>query len=434
MNIKILRGRILSFKTEPQGIDDKDSYLYIEDGAIAIEGEKIVALGSFNKVRSKYKQYKLIDHRPHLLMAGFIDPHIHYVQTQVVASYAPNLLKWLYNYTFVEEQKFINFTHAEQIAAKFFTELINNGTTTACTFCSVHPHSVEAFFKESEKHNMAMIGGKVLMNRNCPDKLRDNPQLSYDESKRLIKKWHNRGRQKYAITPRFAITSTPEQLEAAGALLAENPDCYLQTHLSENKDEIALTKQLYPVHKDYLSIYEFYGLLGEKSLFAHSIHLSESEKDLMAQSNSVAISCPTSNLFLGSGLFNMQQMKKAGIRIGVATDIGGGTSYSMLQTMGDFYKVQQMNNYHLNPLSSFYMMTLGNALILSMEEEIGTLEVGSYADIIVLNSRATSAMELRAKTINNLSEELFLLQTLGDDRSIVQTYIAGKAAKYADKS
>jgi len=428
-NITIIRGRVLSFLSEPMNVTDSNSYIFIKDGALAISEGKIVGRGEYADISAVNKGAKTIDHRPHLLMAGFIDPHIHFVQMQVVASYAANLLEWLNKYTFIEEQKFAKLDHASMIATAFFDELIANGTTTASAYCSVHSNSVEAFFSEAKKRNMAMIAGKVMMDRNCPNELQDNAQSSYDDSKKLIEKWHGQGRLKYAITPRFAITSTPEQLEMAGALLSQYPDCYLQTHLSENDAEIALTKQLYPEHKDYTSIYAHYGLLGKKSLFGHAIHLSESELELMADSASVAVSCPTSNLFLGSGLFDLEKTQNAGVRAAVATDIGGGTSYSMLQTFADFYKVQQMLGNRLNPLKSFYMMTLGNAKALSLEAEIGSLEIGSYADIVVLNNSATSAMKIRAKTITTLAEELFLLQTLGDDRAIEQTYVAGHAMK-----
>ncbi len=429
MSVKILRGRVLSFKNEPQGIYDKASYIYIEKGAVAIKNGKIIALGEYKEILAANKNAKIIDHRPHLIMPGFIDPHIHFVQMQVVGSYAANLLEWLNKYTFVEEQKFASLEHGQKIAIAFFDELVRHGTTTASAYCSVHAASAEAFFDEAKKRNMAMIAGKVMMDRNCPELLQDSPQKAYEESKSLIKSWHNVGRLKYAITPRFAITSTPEQLEMVGALLEQNPSCYLQTHLSENNAEIALTKQLYPGHNDYLSIYDHYGLLGKKSLFGHAIHLSQSEKSMMAETGSVAVSCPTSNLFLGSGLYDLEVMKKAGVRSAVATDIGGGTSYSMLRTMDEFYKVQQMNSNRLNPFMSFYMMTLGNARALSLEAEIGRLQVGSYADIVVLNAKATPAMALREQTINSLSEELFLLQTMGDDRAVEQTYVAGRAVK-----
>jgi len=429
MSVTIIRGRVFSFIAEPKDIDDEESYIYIENGAVAIENGKIIARGEFDEIFLSNKNAKIIDHRPHLLMAGFIDPHIHFVQMQVIASYGANLLEWLNKYTFKEEQKFADLNHSKIIAKAFFDEMIRNGTTSVSAFCSVHLASLDAFFNEAQKRNMAVIAGKVMMDRNCPDALQDTAQSGYEESQSLIKKWHNKNRLKYAITPRFAITSSPEQLEMAGALVRENPTCYMQTHLSENKAEIALTKQLYPEHKDYLSIYNHYGLLGKKSLFAHAIHLSQSEKTMLADSSSVAVSCPTSNLFLGSGLYDLEAMKKAGVRSAIATDIGAGTSYSMLKTLDEFYKIQQLNGNRLNPFMSFYMATLGNAKALSLENNIGNLEVKTDADIIVLNSSATPAMALRAKTINDLSEELFLLQVMGDDRALVQTYIAGEAKK-----
>ena len=429
MSINILRGRVLSFNSAPQSMDDYASYLYIEDGGIALENGKIIAVGEFADVHQAKAHANIIDHRPHLIFPGLIDPHIHFVQMQVVGSYAAALLEWLNKYTFVEEQKFNDPVHGEFIASAFFDEMIRHGTTSASAYCSVHSASAEAFFAEAEKRNMAMIAGKCMMDRNCPEGLRDNPQRGYDETKALIEKWHGCGRLHYAITPRFAITSSPEQLEMARALVKEYPECYVQTHLSENDAEIAFTKELYPEHKDYLSIYEHYGMLGKKSLFGHAIHLSESEKAMMTETGSVAVSCPTSNLFLGSGLFDLEATNKANVRCAVATDIGGGTSYSMLKTFDEFYKVQQMSGNRLNPLMSFYMMSLGNARALSLEDNIGTLEAGSDADIVVLNSSATPAMAIRAKTITELPEELFLLQTMGDDRAVVETYVAGVAMK-----
>jgi len=335
----------------------------------------------------------------------------------------------LNKYTFVEEQKFGSAEHGARIASAFFDELIRQGTTTAAAYCSVHPQSVDAFFAEAEKRNMLMIGGKCMMDRNCPDGLRDTPQRGYDETKALIEKWQGRGRAHYAITPRFAITSTHEQMEMVGALVGEHPESYMQTHLSENDAEIAFTKELFPEHRDYTSIYAHYGLLGQKSLFGHAIHLDDNEMGMMAESGSVAVSCPTSNLFLGSGLYDLDKMTKAGVISAVATDIGGGTSYSMLQTLDEFYKVQQLNGGRLTPLMSFYMMTLGNARALSLENTIGALTPGADADMVVLDACATSAMALKMETVETLSEELFLLQTLGDDRAVAETYIAGVAMK-----
>jgi guanine deaminase len=423
----MLRGRVLTFMAEPQGRDDHASYRYFEDGMVTIEDGKIVAVGDYDATPTA--GHEVIDHRPHLIMAGFIDLHVHYVQSQVVASYAGSLLEWLNSYTFIEEQKFGNQGHAEAVAAAFFDELVRNGTTTAAAYCSVHKQSADAFFAEAERRNMAVVGGKVLMDRNAPQALCDTAQSGYDDTRDLIARWHGKGRAHYAITPRFAITSSPAQMESARALLAEHPECYLQTHLSENDAEIVLSLELYPGHKDYLGIYEDYGLLGRKSLMGHSIHLSHREAEVMAETGSVAVFCPTSNLFLGSGLFDHDRLHKAGVRIGAATDIGGGTSYSMLRTMDEAYKILQLRKQRLSPLNSFYMMTLGNARALSLDDRIGSIDPGNDADLVVLDAGATPAMRLRQQTVTNLSEELFLLQTMGDERSIREVYVAGQAAK-----
>ncbi len=429
MSMKLLRGRVLDFVAEPQGIDDTDSYRYFEDGAVLIEGGKIIACGAYGDVKPAGVNCEIIDHRPQLIMPGLIDPHIHFVQMQVVASYAANLLEWLNTYTFVEEQKFVDLAHGLAIASEFFDTLIRYGTTTAVAYCSVHKASAEAFFTEAEKRNMLMIGGKCMMNRNCPEALQDTPQSGYDDTKALLEKWDGRGRNIYAITPRFALSSTREQMDMVRALITEFPDAYVQTHLSENDKEIATTLDLYPEHQDYLAIYEYYGFLGPKSLFGHAIYLSDRELGVMAETKSVAISCPTSNVFLGSGLFDRDKNKAAGVRIGIATDIGGGTSFSMLKTLDSFYKVQQLNGNRIDPITSFYMMTLGNAEALSLSDKIGTLAVGSDADIVVLDASSTPEMALRLEIVSSLAEELFLLQTLGDDRAVVETYVAGEAKK-----
>lgn len=427
MTATILRGRVLTFRRTPEGPGDTASYAYIEDGAVVIKDGKIVRMGDFDAKAAA--DHEVIDHRPHLIMPGLIDPHIHFVQMQVVGSYAANLLEWLNTYTFVEEQKFADPDHAARIASAFFDELIRQGTTTAAAYCSVHKTSADAFFAEAVRRNMLMVAGKTMMDRNCPDALQDTAQSGYDDSEALIKAWHGKGRAHYAITPRFAITSSPEQLEAAGALARAYPDCHIQTHLSENDAEIALTRQLYPDQPDYTSVYAHYGLMRENSLFGHAIHLNTHEIGLMAEHGSTAVSCPTSNLFLGSGLYDLDRMKAAGVSTAVATDIGGGTSYSMLQTMDAFYKVQQMQQNRLDPLTAFYMMTLGNAAAMRLEDHIGSIRPGMDADLVVLDATATPAMALRMQTVATLAEELFILQTMGDDRAVVETYIEGRKAK-----
>ncbi|MCZ4347187.1 guanine deaminase [Devosia neptuniae] len=427
MSVTILRGRVLSFLSEPQGLDDTASYRYLEDGAISIVDGKIVAVEDFDS--AAVGDAVVIDHRPHLIMPGFIDTHLHYVQSQMIASYAGSLLEWLNTYTFVEEQKFSQQGHASAVASAFYDELIRQGTTTAVAYCSSAPASVDAYFAEAEKRNMLMVGGKVMMDRNAPEALCDTAQSSYDDTRTLIARWHGRGRGLYAISPRFAITSTPEQMAAAQSLVAEHPECYVQTHLSENDAEITLSMQLYPDAPDYTGIYQDYGLLGPKTLLGHCIHLNHRETGVLAETSSVAVFCPTSNLFLGSGLFDHQRLSQHGVRIGVATDIGGGTSFSMLRTLDEGYKILQLRGQRLTPFNSFYMMTLGNARALSLEGTIGTIAPGCSADLVVLDSAATPAMALRMQTATQLVEELFLLQTLGDDRAIAEVYVAGAQAK-----
>lgn len=427
MSATVLRGRVLSFRSEPRDIGDEASFSYIEDGALRIEDGLIVSCGEFAEVESA--DAAVIDHRPHILFPGFIDAHAHFPQMQAIASWGSQLLDWLETYTFPEEAKFADPDHSRTIARRFLDELTRHGTTTAAVYCTVHPASVEAFFEEAAARNMRMIAGKVMMDRNAPDYLRDTAISSYDDSKALLEKWHCRGRALYAVTPRFAITSTPAQMEAAQALVREHLDVYVQTHLSENHDEIAFTGELYPDARDYLDVYEKYDLVGDRSLFGHCIHLSERERQVMAETRSVAVFCPTSNLFLGSGLFDEKGLRETGVRRAIATDVGGGTNYSMLRTLDEGYKVLQLQNQKLDPLTSFYWATLGNARGLQLEDRIGTLKPGSEADIIVLNSHATSAMATRMETVRSLQEELFVLETLGDDRAIAETYIAGVAAK-----
>jgi len=358
---------------------------------------------------------------------------VHFPQLQVIASYGAELLGWLNTYTFPEETKFRDAQYGRRVARLFLDEMVRHGTTTVAAYCSVHRQSAEAFFEESHARNMLNIAGKVMMDRNAPEGVLDTPQSGYDDTKALIGQWHGKGRQHYAITPRFAITSSPEQMEMAKALAVEFPDLHIQTHLSENHAEIELTQQLYPWAKDYTDIYEHYGLLGSKTLLGHCIHLSEREADALSDTGSVAVFCPTSNLFLGSGLFDYQRYRRREkpIRIAIATDVGGGTSYSMLRTMDEGYKVIALNGEKLNPFASFWQMTLGNARALSLEDRVGTLEPGTDADIVVLDSRATPLMRLRMESIESLAEELFLLQTVGDDRAVSEVYVAGKPAKSA---
>ena len=433
----LIRGRILTFLENPSQEDAASAYRFYEDGALLIANGKIADIGDFADVQARASAHEggdiaVTDHRPHLIMPGFIDTHLHFPQTQAIASYGAQLLEWLNTYVFVEEQKFENAAHADFIAGRFLDELIRNGTTTAVAYCSVHKQSAQSMFAAARQRNMLMVGGKVMMDRNAPEALRDTPQSGYDDSKALIEVWHKPDqRNYYAISPRFAITSTPEQLEMSKALVQEFPDCYVQTHLSENRDEIAFATSLYPAAKYYIDIYAHYKLLTPKTILGHCIHMCDREVSLMAERGSVAAFCPTSNLFLGSGLFDHDRFAKLGARISVATDVGGGSSFSMLETMSEAYKIMALQGQKLSPLQSYYMLTLGNARALGLQDKIGSLHMGADADIVVLDARAKPAMDLRMDVAETLEDELFILQTMGDDRCVRDVYIAGKAMKSA---
>ena len=426
---RIVKGRLLSFSDRPASVDATDCYTYWPDGALAVENGNIAWIGSHSDLPEAYRDWPVDDYASHLILPGFIDAHTHYPQMGVIASYGSQLMEWLETYTFKQESRFDDKDHCGVQAVAFFDELINHGVTTAAVYTTSHPDSTNAFFEAAQARNMRMIGGKSLMDRSAPSELTDTPQRAYDESAHLIETWHNEGRLSYAITPRFAITSSNEQLSAIEALIQENPDCYVQTHLSENLFEISETLRIFPDAEDYTAVYERFGLLGPKSLFGHCIHLSDRERAALAESKSVAVFCPSSNAFLGSGLFDYEGFHGSDIRIAFGSDVGAGTSCSMLATAADAYKICQLRDYSLNPFESFYGLTLGNARALSLEAKIGTLDKGSEADFIVLDSRATHAMRTRMLTAESLAEELFVLQTLGDDRAIVETYVAGDAQK-----
>jgi guanine deaminase len=427
---RIIRGRVVSFSDDP-AVSGSRAYSVIDDGAVLVAGGLIEAVGAARDILARAPPGAVIDdHSGLLIMPGFIDAHIHYPQTQVIGSYGAQLLDWLYNYTFVEEQKFADPAHCARIADFFLDELFRSGTTTAMVYCTVHPGSVEAFFSAAEQRGARMIAGKVMMDRDAPEALMDTAQRGYDESKALIERWRGRGRLDYAITPRFALTSTQAQLDAAGALAREFPHCYVQTHANENKAEIARVAALFPEARSYVDVYARAGLLGPRSVLGHCIHLQDSEVAQLAESRSVAAFCPTSNLFLGSGLFDQARLTRAGARIALATDVGGGTSYSMLRTAAEGYKVLQLNGQSWPALEAFYQMTLGNARALSLDDRIGSIQAGKEADLIALDPRATPALAHRMETAEgNLEVELFALMTLGDDRAVRQTYVAGAPRK-----
>ncbi len=429
LSSRAIRGRLLSFVRAPQGAGDAQSYRYFDDGIIVVQNGRIEAAGPADQLIAQLPAGMPVEHHADaLILPGFIDPHIHFPQTQVIASYGAQLLEWLEKYTFVEEQKFADPAHAARNAAFFLDELARNGTTTAVAYCTAHPASAEALFTAAHQRNVGMIAGNSVMNRNAPPGLLAPALTAMADSRDLIRRWHGTGRQRYAVTPRFAITSTDEQLAELGALLKEFPTVLMQTHLDENLDEIATIKRLFPNDPSYTAVYDRFGLLGPRSLMGHCIHLEDSEVALLRDTESVAVFCPTSNLFIGSGLFDYERLNTAGVRIALATDVGGGTSYSMLRTAAEAYKVMQLQGQNLPALAAFDLMTRRNATALGLENEIGTIAPGAFADLVVLDARATPAMAHRMEVALNLEEELFVLMTLGDDRGVRQTYIAGEPA------
>jgi guanine deaminase len=423
--MKALRGQLLTFRDDPQTAGGAASHRHVEDGVVLIEDGRIKALG---EARDLLAADVPVEHFPDcLILPGLIDSHIHLPQTQVIASYGRQLLDWLETYTFVEEQRFADPAHCARIARFFLDELARNGTTTAVVYGSVHPASAEALFAESARRNLCTIAGKVMMDRGAPPGLLDTAERGYEETKELIARWHGKHRLRYAISPRFAVTSSAGQLEAAGVLAREHPDCYVQSHLSENHEEIRTVRRLFPAAESYTDVYARYGLLGPRSIFGHCLHLDEAERRLLAEGGSVAAFCPTSNLFLGSGLFDLAGLRAAAVRTAIATDVGGGTSYSMLRTAAEGYKVLQLRGQSWPAFDAFYALTLGNARALGLADEIGTLEPGTAADIVVLDPRATPAMSHRMERIaGDLKQTLFVLLTMGDERAVRATYVAGE--------
>lgn len=428
--ITVIRGRFLDIqKTVAQANQIADQVRYLEDGVITTEQGKIRWFGTWNDAQDHLPANVDIQHYPEqLIIPGMIDTHIHFPQTEMVGAYGEQLLSWLNTYTFPTEIQFKDKTYASEIAKFFVNELLKNGTTTALVFCTVHPESVDALFEAAENHQMRLIAGKVMMDRHAPEALCDTAESAYDDSKALIQKWHGQGRALYAITPRFAPTSTPEQLERAGQLKAEYPDVYVHTHLSENKDEIAWVKDLFPAQKGYLDVYHHYGLTGQRSVFAHCVHLEDDEWQCMHETDSAIAFCPTSNLFLGSGLFPLKKTWQQQVKVGLGTDIGAGTSFSLLQTVNEAYKVQQLQGDKLSAFESLYHATLGGAKALDLDDKLGNFNAGKEADFVVLNIKPTALQQLRQSRAKSLEDSLFALFTMGDDRNIEATYIYGQKA------
>ena len=425
-----VRGRFLDIQnTVAQAREIHDQVRYVEDGLLITEQGKVTWFGTWQEGQARITNEMEFAHYPdQLIVPGFIDTHIHFPQTEMMGAYGEQLLEWLNTYTFPTEMQFKDKKYADEIAHFFVNELLKNGTTTALVFCTVHPQSVDALFEAAERHQMRLIAGKVMMDRHAPEDLCDTAETAYTESKALIEKWHAKGRNLYAITPRFAPTSTPEQLEKAGQLKAEYPDVYVHTHLSENKNEIAWVKELFPEQKGYLDVYHHYGLTGSQSVFAHCVHLEDAEWDCMHDTDSAIAFCPTSNLFLGSGLFPLKKTWEKNVKVGLGTDIGAGTSFSQLQTLNEAYKVQQLQGDKLSAFESLYHATLGGAKALNLDDKLGNFNLGKEADFVVLNLNATALQTLRQQRAKNIEDALFALFTMGDDRNVQATYVYGQKA------
>ncbi len=400
---------------------------YIEDGLLLLNGGEIVSLQPWEEGRLQLADdVAVLDYRGKLIVPGFVDTHIHYPQTEMIGAYGEQLLEWLQQYTFPVESQYHCPQHAAKMSAFFLHQLLSNGTTTALVFGTVHPESVDALFTAADGLGMRLIAGKVMMDRNAPDYLTETPEQSYQQTRALIERWHNKGRLSYALTPRFAPTSSPELLSKVSQLKAEFPDTWMHTHLSENPQEIEWVKSLFPAHKNYLDVYDAYQLTGRRSVFAHCLHLEEEEWDCLHKTDSAVAFCPTSNLFLGSGLFDLKTCWQKGVKMGVGTDVGAGTTFSMLQTLGEAYKVGQLQRYKLAACEAFYHATLGGAHALDLDSRIGNFSPGKEADFVVLDPAVSALQQMRHANSKDIWEKLFVLMTLGDDRNIAATWVNGQ--------
>ena len=431
-----LRGSLFYLKDDPFLNPADECSVYEPDGVILIQGSKISAAGPAAKILPALPEKTEVRHYPgSILMSGFVDAHIHYPQVEIIGSYGAQLLEWLNKYTFPTEAKFVDSAHARRIAEFFVAELYRNGTTSASVFCTSAPGSVDAIFEVAQRSDMLILAGKMMMDSHALPSLLDTAQASYDDSKTLIERWHKRGRCLYSVSPRFALTSSPQQLELAGALMREYDDVRLQSHISENLAEIERTRELYPQRKHYTDIYEHYGLLDNRAIYGHGVHLSEDELRRFYATGAKIAHCPTSNFFIGSGLFDIANTKeeRRPVTVGLGTDVGGGTSFSMLQTMSEAYKMAQLRGISVTAIQSFFLATLGSAESLGVADRVGSLQGGYDADIVVLDPRATPLLELRSEVAENFEELLFALMICADDRAIEATYVAGKAVYQREK-
>ena len=430
--MKLFRGRVFTPVGDPFAADAAGAYAYHHDGFLAVDDSRIAAVGEWTAAPSGDHEVLNLG-RDSLMTPGFVDTHLHAPQLEMIGSYGGHLLEWLNRYTFPTEAKFSDPEYARLIARSFFAELLGNGTLTALIFSTIHQAATDIFFAEAENRGFRSIIGKAMMDRNAPAALLETPEQSYEQSRELILKWHKRGLLRYAVAPRFAPTSTPELLERAGRLKSEFPDVYVHTHISENKNEVQWVHELF-ADAEYADVYDRFGLLSDRTILAHGVHLSEEELDLLARRGSRISHCPNSNLFLGSGLFPLLRVRDAGVLVGLGTDIGAGTTPSMFTAMADAYKVQQVQGVSLSPFQLWYLATLGGARALSIDAESGSLVAGKSADFLVLDLKATPLISLRSERASSIEDLLAGLIFMGDDRLVSQSIIAGRVVNQRVRS
>lgn len=421
MSNQAYRSRILHVTST-----DPLRYEYLVDGVLLVEDGKIKDIGPAERFSQAGFQLTVCQHEPdYLIVPGFIDTHVHSPQIDIVGSYGEQLLDWLNKYTFPAEARYADVAYAATSTVAFLDGLLDAGTTTALVFSTSHLQATDQLFEAANKKGMRLIAGKVLMDQNAPLEILDTAVGGVADSETLINKWHGKGRLGYAITPRFAGSSSAQQLRLAGELHKKYPDTWVQTHLSENRDELDWVSKIHPDTSDYLNAYEKYELVGERSVFAHCIHLTQSERGRLAEAGGKVAFCPSSNMFLGSGLLDLEQLKREKIAVSLATDVGAGTSLSMLRTMGDAYKVCQLRGYSLSAMEAFSMSTLGNAQCLHLDKYIGNFEVGKEADFLMLDPNATNLSARRIGLSETIEDELFVMMTVGDERMVAATYVDG---------
>ena len=426
---QLLTGQLLLTHADPFVAPPEEALSVERRGAVAIAGATIIAAGPEDAVRAAHPEAAVTPHGDALIVPGLVDAHAHYPQAGIVASWGARLIEWLERYTFPAEARLADPVHAADLAACHLDLALAHGTTSVASFCTSHEGSVDAFFAAAEARGMRVAAGLTAMDRHVPEGLRDTARGAYDTSRALIERWHGRGRATYAISPRFAPTSSPAQLEALGALWAEVPTCLMQTHLSEQLEEVAWVARLFPGARDYLDVYERFGLLGARGLYGHAVHLVAREISRLAETGAAAIHCPTSNAFIGSGVLDVARLRREGVAVGLATDTGGGSSFSMLRTMAAAYEAGQLSGGALHPARLLWLATEGSARAMHAGDRIGRIAPGMEADLAVLDLASTPAIAQRAARAGDAWEAIFPTIMMGDDRAVRAVYVGGRRAK-----